>query len=187
MLKVPSIEVEVPIEMTPIRHRSKSMGIIRLLEHFKSPKDNVVKHEKETEEKLDSPLVMSDDDSGGMYIFVQVNYSGFEWIVFLICLALEVLVKLYTPSWESWYNWQGGGRLLPLTAKNLPKIEKKWGKKSGKFGEKIRKKWGKKRTNREEKAKIRKFLSLCPSWQIGLATLLRESDFSIAAARTVVS
>ena len=28
------------------------------------------------------------------------------------------------------------------------------------------------RKNPEEKAKIRKFLSLCPSWQIGLATLL---------------
>ena len=186
MLKVPSIEVEVPIEMTPIRHRSKSMGIIRLLEHFKSPKDNVVKHEKETEEKLDSSLVMSDDDSGGMYIFVQVNYSGFEWIVFLVCLALEVLVKLYIPSWESWYNWQGGQTATP-DSKKFTKNWEKVGKKSGKLGEKIRKKWGKKRTNREEKAKIRKFLSLCPSWQIGLATLLRESDFSIAAARTVVS
>ena len=68
MLKVPSIEVDVPIEITPIRHRhrSKSMGIIRLLEHFKSPKDSVVKHEQETEEELDSQLVLSHHDSGGM-------------------------------------------------------------------------------------------------------------------------
>ena len=42
-------------------------------------------------------------------------------------------------------------------------------KKSAKRGGKS----GKKRKNREEKAKIGKVLSLCPSWQIGLATLLR--------------
>ena len=42
---------------------------------------------------------------------------------------------------------------------------KKWGKR----GEKS----GKQRKNQEEKAKIGKVLSLCPSWQIGLATLLR--------------
>ena len=51
----------------------------------------------------------------------------------------------------------------PLTAKNLPKI--------GKKREKIRKK-----REREEKSgkrgKIVKVLSLCPCWQIGLATLL---------------
>ena len=50
-----------------------------------------------------------------------------------------------------------GGTVPPLTAKNLPKI--------GKNQEK-------KRKNREEKAKIGKVLSLYPSWQTGLATLL---------------
>ena len=60
---------------------------------------------------------------------------------------------------RQWHSHWGikGGRVPPLTAKNLPKI----GKKSGKKG-KVRKK----------KAKSGKVLSLCPSWQIGLATLL---------------
>ena len=53
-----------------------------------------------------------------------------------------------------------GGRVPPLTAKNLPKIWKKRGKS------------GKKRKNREGKAKIGKVISLCPFWQIGLAMLL---------------
>ena len=71
-------------------------------------------------------------------------------------------------QWRS--HWGGkGGRVPPLTAKHLPKSGKKRGKswKSGKNQEK----WGK-RKNREETTKIGKFLSLCPSWQIGLATLL---------------
>ena len=58
------------------------------------------------------------------------------------------------------------GRVPPLTVKKFPKI--------GKNQEKIGEKSGKKRENREEKAKIGKFLSLCPSWQLGLATLLTE-------------
>ena len=57
-------------------------------------------------------------------------------------------------------------------AKNREKSGK-IGKKSGKNGKK-REKSGRKGKNREEKAKIRKFLSLCPSWQIGLATLLAK-------------
>ena len=47
-----------------------------------------------------------------------------------------------------------GGRVPPLTAKNLLKNREKE-KKSGKIGEK--------KKNREENAKIRKVLSLCPS------------------------
>ena len=57
-----------------------------------------------------------------------------------------------------------GGRMPPLTAKKLPKIGKKRGK--------IRKNRKKKRKKLEEMANIRKVLSLCPSWQIGLAMLL---------------
>ena len=69
---------------------------------------------------------------------------------------------LLKTQWRS-YCGVKGGRVPPLTAKNLPKLGKKRGKS---------RKSGKKGKNREEKAKIRKDLSLCPSWQIGLATLL---------------
>ena len=48
--------------------------------------------------------------------------------------------------------------------------------KSGKRGKKSGKNWGKKRKNREENAKIRKVLSLSPSWQIGLAMLLTRTS-----------
>ena len=101
-------------------------------------------------------------------------------------------------QWRS--HWGGkGGRVPPLTSKKLPKIGKtqgKIGQNSGKIGEKeeqsgrkgknwvppltskklpkIGKTQGKKRNNREEKTKIVKFLSLCPSWQVGLATLLQK-------------
>ena len=61
-------------------------------------------------------------------------------------------------------HWGGkGGRVPPLTVKICQKSGKR-----GENQEKIRKK----RKNRKEKAKIGKFLSLCPSWQIGLAMLL---------------
>ena len=56
------------------------------------------------------------------------------------------------------------GQSAPLTVKNLLKIWKKW--------EKITKK----RENIGKKRKIRKVLSLCPSCQIGLATLLTEDN-----------
>ena len=59
-------------------------------------------------------------------------------------------------QWRSHWGVKEG-RVPLLTAKNLSKI---------------RKNWEKKRKNREEKAKIGKVLSLCPSWQIGQATLL---------------
>ena len=74
------------------------------------------------------------------------------------------MVLIATGQWRS--HWGGkGGRVPPLTAKNLPKIVKKRGK--------IRKK----RKNREEKAKFGKVLSLCPSWLIGLATLLLQGVY----------
>ena len=50
----------------------------------------------------------------------------------------------------------------------VPPRSKKFAKKRGEKREKI----GKERKNREEKAKIVKVLSLCPSWQKGLATPL---------------
>ena len=69
----------------------------------------------------------------------------------------------------------GGGDQMraectPLTAKNLPKIRKK--------REKIREKMGKRGKNRE------KVLSLCPSWQIGLATLLLVVYFMHSIGQT---
>ena len=60
-----------------------------------------------------------------------------------------------------------GAECHPDSKKKSSKI-KKIGKKRGHIGKKSRKR-GK---NRDEKAKIGKVLSLCPSFQIGLATLL---------------
>ena len=87
-----------------------------------------------------------------------------------ICIQ-HIFILLYNwptthlPHEEQWRSHWGvkGGRVPPLTAQNLPKIGKK------------RKKIRKKRKNWEEKAKIGKALSLCPSRQIGLATLLMRS------------
>ena len=83
--------------------------------------------------------------------------------------ALSILTPFSSKSakkLEGAAQWGGkGGRVPPLTAKNLQNLEK-----SGKIRKNL-KKIGK-RKNRKETAKIRKFLSLCPSWQIGLATLL---------------
>ena len=62
---------------------------------------------------------------------------------------------------------EGGGRgqsVSPLTAKKIAKNQEENGKKR----EEIRKR----RKNQEEKAKIEKVLSLCPSRQMVLATLL---------------
>ena len=68
----------------------------------------------------------------------------------------------------------------PWQRKNCQKSVKRGGKRE-KNQEKIRgggnrEKEGKKRKNQEEKAKIGKVLSLCPSWQIGLAMLLSPSS-----------
>ena len=79
-----------------------------------------------------------------------------------------------TLVWSQWRSYWGGqgGRVPPPTVKNLPKIRKKR-EKEGENQEKL----GKKRKNQEEKAKIGKVLSLCPSWQIELATLLSGAFF----------
>ena len=71
----------------------------------------------------------------------------------------EGVFENYVRQWQSYW----GSRVPPLAAK----FAKNWGKNQEKQG-KIRKT----RKNWEEKAKIEKALSLCPSWQIGLATLL---------------
>ena len=59
-------------------------------------------------------------------------------------------------------GWQGGQSATPDSEK------------IAKNREKSQEKSGKNQENRKEKAKIGKFLSLCPSWQIGLATLLHR-------------
>ena len=93
-----------------------------------------------------------------------------SWMFHKTDFSVFSLETLDLSQWRSQYRGKGG-RVPPLTAKNLPKIRKNR-EKRGKSG-KIRKNSGKKkRKNREEKAKIGKILSLCPSWQKGLATLL---------------
>ena len=84
--------------------------------------------------------------------------------VVYICTKIKIyFTVLYIPTnqllaqWRSHWGGKGGQSATP----DSEKIAKKIGGKSGKI-----------RKNREEKAKIGKFLSLCPSWQIGLATLL---------------
>ena len=69
--------------------------------------------------------------------------------------------------WQGGQRWQGGQSATPGSKKNAKNREKitKNREKIGKNREK-RRKIGKKRQ------KSGKFLSLCPSWQIGLATLL---------------
>ena len=62
----------------------------------------------------------------------------------------------YSSQWRCHWGGQEGQSATPDSEK-IAKNREKEGK--------IRKK----RKNREEKAKIGKFLSLCPSWQIGLA------------------
>ena len=64
-------------------------------------------------------------------------------------------------DWLQWHSHQGT-ECPSLTAK------KKNCQKSGKQG----KNWEKEKKKWKEKATIRKVLSFCPSWQIGLATLL---------------
>ena len=72
---------------------------------------------------------------------------------------------------------QGEGRVPLLTAK------KKKSQKLGKRGENLEKE-GK---NQEEKAKIGKVLSLCPSWQIGLAMLLQNAPESRPVSKPIDS
>ena len=76
-----------------------------------------------------------------------------NWICHILCNRFT--------QWRSQYRGKGG-RVPPWQEKKS-KIRKKRkiGKKRGKIGEKLR-----------TRGKIGKVLSLCPSWQIGLATLL---------------
>ena len=83
-------------------------------------------------------------------------------------------------QWRSQYRGKGG-RVPPLTEKNLPKIGEKLGKR-GENQEEI----GKKSKNQEEKAKLTKVLLLCPSWQIELAMLLlKEKQNFILKCREI--
>ena len=101
------------------------------------------------------------------------KYFGVLWLGLIVWEALNVVChslwhngKVYLLAFiMSSHSHCGsrGGRLPSLTAKNCQKSGK-IGRKSGKSGKKREKigKWG----------KIGKVLSLCPSWQIVLATLL---------------
>ena len=95
-----------------------------------------------------------------LFVLIKSLLSLCVWFVFLRFLSV-------------WLPWEGisgvatgvarGQSATPGSEKNAKNREK-----SGKIQEKS----GKRRKNREEKAKIGKFLSLCHSWQIELATLL---------------
>ena len=92
-------------------------------------------------------------------LFLGILFGRCTKVIGISCLLL--MMHIFICSWyhdvlqKQWHShWGGkGGRVPPLTAKNLPK-----------------------RNNREEKAKIGKVLSLCPSWQIRLAMLLYKSQ-----------
>ena len=88
-------------------------------------------------------------------------------------------------SWlEQWCSHGEGGHKLPKIGKKREKIRKKWEKEGGQGGQsasldskQIAKNRGKEGENQEKegkRGKIRKVLSLCPSWQIGLATPLDQ-------------
>ena len=95
--------------------------------------------------------------------YTQVAARGMIMIVMNRKLSsAEVSTDIHTRliQWQQWRShWGGkGGRVPPLTAKicqKSGKIRKTRGKNQEKSG--------RKRKNREEKAKIWKFLSLCPS------------------------
>ena len=90
----------------------------------------------------------------------QVTWVGGNLSYDLLSTHIQKRTTLFHYlQWRS--HWGGkGGRVPPWQRKICQKL--------GKNQEKP----GKKKKNREEKAKIGKVLSLCPSWQIGLATLL---------------
>ena len=89
------------------------------------------------------------------------------------CLVTDRVTEFRLNCWRQMENFKQSRRQV---RPNSEKISKMSGKRGGKWGknrgkeEKLGKeeKIGKKRKNREEKAKIGKVLSLCPSWQRGL-------------------
>ena len=78
----------------------------------------------------------------------------------------------YGQQWRSHWGWQRGGRVPPLTAKNLPKIGKKRGK-SRKIGEKTGK-IGKKRGKSGRKGK---------SWEVAFTLPLLTDRAGYATDR----
>ena len=95
--------------------------------------------------------------------------SGLDWLA-LLKIREDVGRELGQGdgSWPT--GWQGG-QSATSDSEKIQNNQEKQGKnqeKSGKNQEKL----GKKEKKSGRKAKIRKFLSLCPSWQIGLSTLL---------------
>ena len=79
------------------------------------------------------------------------------------CMFLFLSVANNFFQWRSHWGGKGGQSATP-DSENFAKNREKEGKNQEKSGKKMK--------NREEKAKIGKVLSLWPSWQIELATLL---------------
>ena len=89
-----------------------------------------------------------------------------NWKIKFNALHVGCKSSIQSCQWHNQYGERGQSVCLPWEQKICQKLGKRREK-----SEKIRKK----RKNRKEKAKIRKVLLLCPSWQIGLATLLKAA------------
>ena len=112
---------------------------------------------------------LSDDNGPYQLMLIYSKHSEWNLVYSAIhCKFLGVSGKL-TISGIS--TGVARGQSATPDSKKMPKI--------GENQEKIRKNSGKIGKNQEETAKIRKFPSLCPSWQIGLATLLLTINGSI--------
>ena len=99
----------------------------------------------------------------------------YQLLFIKIHLVCNILYMLYASNKDSDVaNWYGGmGEECPLDSQKNCENREKRGEIREKRGE-SGKIW-KKRKNRGEKAKSGRVFSLCPSWQIGLATLLNKN------------
>ena len=106
----------------------------------------------------------------------EMFLKGLPFLTTLDVLKIQHIDVTWSRGMSQWHShWGGkGAECHPWQQKNCQKLGKRGEnrEKRGQIRKKKRKNRGKKRKNWEEKAKIGKVLSLCPSWQIGLATLL---------------
>ena len=97
------------------------------------------------------------------------NCTRFTLKWYQLSFERNVLHNIGEPQISGHSHWSGkGGRVPHLDSEKFANNREKEGKNQERSG--------KKRKNWEEKAKIGKVLSLCPSWQKGLAALLPQID-----------
>ena len=121
---------------------------------------------------------------GGRYLGVDSG-SGSPW-------SYDAYRYIHTACLHAWLSWYSWGFILLQLEKERHQWRSHWGCKGAECHPWQRKncqKSGKKRRNREEKAKIGKVFLLCPSWQTGLAMLLKDTTpfvvrFDIIATST---